>query len=173
MNSPTRRTCRHCRQRFFPDYRNAYHQRFCCKPECQRDSKRVSQRRWLRKPKNRNYFREPDNAARVQDWRLAHPGYWRPHWHRCASATTTAPTPTPASEATRPLPPRTLQDVCRSKLPVLTGIVARLGCCTLQEDTAQCALELVKEAQCILHQCQSSLSLPRPAVLAVNYYETG
>ena len=174
MNSPMHRTCRHCRRRFLPDYRNVHHQRFCFKAECRQASKRTSQRRWLRKPENRNYFREPENATRVHDWRLAHPGYWRPPQHSCSNAPTTEPAVRPAPEATSLLPPsRTLQDVCRSKLPVLTGIVSRLGRCTLQDDTARCVMELVKEAQCILRQCQSSPSLPPPATAAVNYHETG
>jgi hypothetical protein len=174
MNCPTRRTCCHCRQQFLPDYRNAYHQRFCCKPECQQASKCISQRRWLRKPENRNYFRDPDNVAHVQEWRRAHPGYWRTHQHRCASAAAMEPAATPAPEAnSTPLPAGTLQDVCRSKLPVLTGLISRLGCCTLQEDIARCAREMVSEAQCILLQCQLSFSVPSQAGGTVNYHETG
>ena len=151
MNCPMHRTCRHCRQQFLPDYRNAHHQRFCSKAECQQASKRTSQRRWLRKPENRNYFREPENATRVHDWRLAHPRYWRTHQHRCTNAPATEPASTPATEAINPLPPTR----------------------TLQDDTARCVMELVKEAQCILRQCQSSPSLPPPATAAVNYHETG
>lgn len=174
MNSPTHRRCRHCRRRFVPDYRNAYHQRFCAKPECQRTSKWTSQRRWLRKPQNRNYFREPDNIVRVRDWRREHPGYWRTHQHRCAGAPAMEPARTPAPEATStPLPTGTLQDVCRSKLPIFTGILSRLSGCTLQEDIANCARQMVSEAQCILLQCQSRSSPPSQAGGEANYHESG
>jgi hypothetical protein len=174
MNPPTHRRCCYCRQRFVPDYRNAYHQRFCAKPECQRTSKWTSQRRWLRKPQNRNYFREPDNIVRVRDWRREHPGYWRTHQHRCTRALAIEPARASAPEATStPLPACTLQDVCRSKLPILTGILSRLGCCTLQEDIARCAKQMVSEAQCILVQCQSNFSPPLQAGGSVDFHESG
>ena len=37
--------------------------------------KEASQKRWLRKPENQNYFRGPENVRRVQEWRIANPGY--------------------------------------------------------------------------------------------------
>jgi hypothetical protein len=174
MKPREHRRCPHCWQSFVPDYRNAYHQRFCSKPACQHASKRFSQRRWLRKPQNRSYFREPDNIVRVRDWRREHPGYWRTHQRRCARAPAMEPARTPAPEATStPLSACTLQDVCRSKLPILTGIVSRLGCCTLQEDIARCATQMVSEAQCILLQCQSRSSPPSQAGGEANYHESG
>ena len=44
---------------------------------CRRVSKAASQARWLGRPKNRDYFRGPENVARVQAWRAADPGYGR------------------------------------------------------------------------------------------------
>lgn len=176
MKTREHRRCPHCLQAFVPDYRNAYHQRFCSKPECQYASKRSSQRRWLRNPKNRNYFREPDNVARVQEWRQKHPRYWSISHHRCTRGLRMEPAQilAPASGATStPLSAGTLQEVCRSKLPILTGIVSRLECCTLQEDIARCAEQMVFEAQCILLQCQSSFSPPAQTGGAVNYHDTG
>ena len=72
-----RRKCKHCGRLFSPDPRNATRQRYCSSPECRRVSKASSQKRWLQKPENRDYFRGPHNVARVQSWRKAHPGYWR------------------------------------------------------------------------------------------------
>ena len=72
-----RRKCRHCGQLFDPDPRNRHHQKYCSAPACRRASKAASQRRWLAKPANRGYFRDPTHVARVQRWRDAHPGYWR------------------------------------------------------------------------------------------------
>ena len=54
--------CCNCNRFFKPDPRNAKRQRYCCKPECRKASKSASQRRWLRKPENRDYFRGPDNV---------------------------------------------------------------------------------------------------------------
>jgi hypothetical protein len=62
---------------FLPDPRNATRQRYCSKPECRKASKSSSQKQWLQKPENQDYFRGPDNVERVQCWRKAHPGYWR------------------------------------------------------------------------------------------------
>lgn len=72
-----RRKCKHCGMLFLPDPRNATRQRYCSKPECRKASKASSQKRWLEKPENQDYFRGPDNVERVQRWRKDHPGYWR------------------------------------------------------------------------------------------------
>jgi hypothetical protein len=159
-----RRGCRHFRRGFCPDYRNAHHQRFCAKPDCRRASKRASQQRWLRRPENRNYFRESDNACRVREWRRVHPGYWKAHVDRTVVALRDAGAATGQ---------RTLQDFCRSKSTVLNGLVARLGCCALQEDMARYARQVVSEAQCILIRCGVK-GLPRSRLdLAVSNYESG
>jgi hypothetical protein len=72
-----RKKCCHCKVLFRPDVRNAGRQRYCRKSECRKASKTASQRRWLQKPENRDYFRGSENVERVQQWRKAHPGYWR------------------------------------------------------------------------------------------------
>ena len=70
-----RRKCLCCGEFFEPDPRNRRHQRYCGKAACGRASHAASQRRWLSKPQNRDYFRGPIHIARVQAWREAHPGY--------------------------------------------------------------------------------------------------
>ena len=77
MSKPRRRKCRNCGELFRPDPRNLRHQRYCSEPACRRASKAASQRRWLAKAANREYFRGPEQVARVRAWREAHPGYWR------------------------------------------------------------------------------------------------
>ena len=73
--SPTRRKCRHCSRFFLPDPRTVDRQRYCSQPGCQH----ASQRRWLSKDGNGDYFRGPRAVERVQAWRKLHPGYWRKH----------------------------------------------------------------------------------------------
>ena len=68
--------CLNCHELFVPDARNAKRQKYCRKPDCRKASKQASQRRWLSKPENRDYFRGPEHVKRVQEWRKAHPGYW-------------------------------------------------------------------------------------------------
>ena len=65
MTTRRRRKCRHCGQLFRPDPRNLRHQRYCSAKECRRASKAASQRRWLAKAENRDYFRGPEQMARV------------------------------------------------------------------------------------------------------------
>lgn len=78
MRHPIRkRKCQHCKVFFVADYRNVRHHRYCAQPECRKASKANSQRRWQHKPENRDHFRGPDHVSRVQQWRQAHPGYWR------------------------------------------------------------------------------------------------
>lgn len=72
---PKRRKRRCCSELFFPDHRNWQHQRYCGKPACHHASKLASQRRWFRKPANRDYFRDLENARHVRKWCQAHPGY--------------------------------------------------------------------------------------------------
>ena len=56
------------------DRRNLHQQRYCSKPLCRKQSKAVSQRRWLQKPENENHFRGPENSKRVTEWRSRNPG---------------------------------------------------------------------------------------------------
>ena len=96
-----KRKCRHCRGWFIPDCRNHHHQHFCSNETCRKASKKRSQRKWLKKPENSDYFKNSDNINRVKQWRKKHPQYWeRPQF---------------SSESPRKLPDETfiaLQDVC-------------------------------------------------------------
>jgi len=71
------RKCLHCGVFFRPDPRNVTRQKYCSTPGCRKASKAASQRRWLDKPENRDYFRGPENVRRVREWRAAHPGRTR------------------------------------------------------------------------------------------------
>jgi hypothetical protein len=172
MKPPARRRCRHCRQHFLPDYRNTYHQRFCFAPACQLASKQASQRRWLRKPQNRNYFRESDNLERVRRWREAHPGYWRAVRHRCQQ-----PPDKHSRTVNQPkeisIQARTLQDLWQAKFPVFTGLMSLLSGCALQQDIAGWVAQVVNEAQCILVRCQLNNPPPGQLELPINYHESG
>jgi hypothetical protein len=77
MKRQRSRKCLCCGEMFRADPRNLRHQRYCSKATCRKASKAASQRRWLAKPDNEDYFRGPENVDRVQEWRKTHPGYWR------------------------------------------------------------------------------------------------
>ncbi len=132
--------CRCCSTLFLPEYRNRGRQRYCQKPECRRASKAASQRRWLRKPINRDYFRDAKNVERVQAWRKAHPGYWRKKSKKTAGSPSP---PTPDSQGVQPeqsscnvpgSPSGTLQDVCLTKNPAFIGLIAMVSGRTLPDD---------------------------------------
>jgi len=77
MRQSRKPKCPHCRQLFRPDPRNVTRQKDCSQPECRKASKAASQKKWLEKPANHDYFQGTDNTCRVQQWRKCHPGYWR------------------------------------------------------------------------------------------------
>ena len=150
---PKRRKCRCCSEFFFPDYRNQHHQHYCGKPACRQASKQASQRRWLRTPFGRRYFREADNVERVRKWRQAHPGYWEKK--KPASEATQVVTPQQVSPVQSSCnvpgsPLGTLQDFCLAKEPGFIGLLSMITGRTLQEDIAPIARRLIEQGQYIL-----------------------
>jgi len=157
---PKRRKCRGCSDFFFPDYRNEHHQHFCGKPACRQASKLASQRRWLRKAANRDYFRGPDNAKRVQDWRKAHPGYWKRKTPRSGSIQAVQPQKVNPVQSSCNVPGSSLgrlQDFCLTKEPGFIGLLSMITGRTLQEDITPIARRVVEQGQQIL-----GLSFPEP-----------
>ncbi len=75
MKKKKRRRCLGCQKLYYPHPRTRSLQRYCSEPECRAASKKASQRRWLQKPENRDYFRGPQHVSRVQAWREEHPDY--------------------------------------------------------------------------------------------------
>ena len=111
------------------------------------------QRRWLAKPANRDHFRGKENVQRVQEWRKAHPGYWKKN--------SAPPKPVQVAQAQgvdsgRVLvtqPPQsssTLQDVCLTDHPVFIGLISMITSSTLQEDIASVTRKLEARGRNIL-----------------------
>ena len=153
MSQQRRRKCRHCGALFRPDPRNLRHQRFCSKPPCRRASKAESQRRWLAKADNRDYFRGAENVERVRAWRSAHPRYWRRSSANTRSALqehslmqTTDNHNESASLMNAPL-----QELSRAQPLVLMGLIAQLTGAALQEDIAKASRRLQHLAHDILN----------------------
>jgi hypothetical protein len=153
---PKRRKCRCCNEFFFPDYRNQDRQHYCRKPACRQASKRVSQRRWCRKPANRDYFRDPGNVRRVREWRQAHPGYWKKQTRISVDAQVTPPQqlrPAEPAQSACNVPRSTLgtlQDFCLPQNPGFIGLLSMITGRTLQEDIAPIARRVVEQGQNIL-----------------------
>ena len=151
--SPTRRKCRHCNRFFLPDPRTADRQRHCSAPECQHASKLASQRRWLSKNGNGDYFRGPRAVERVQAWRKLHPGYWRkpaPVSRKGQVVVDQGGNPVHSScNAPRGLP-LALQEECLTQDPAFVGLISMVTGSTLQEEIATTARQLLLRGRNIL-----------------------
>jgi hypothetical protein len=131
-----RKRCRHCKTLFWPDVYNATRQNFCCRSlECRKAGKKDSQKRWLEKPENQDYFRGPQNVNRVQDWRKNHPGYWRRKSSKKTTALQETLTPKPAENNpdTVQLEFAALQDIKKAQPLILLGLIANITGIALQD----------------------------------------
>ena len=166
MTTRTRRKCWHCGQLFRPDPRNLRHQRYCSAKECRRVSKAASQRRWLAKAENRDYFRGPEHMARVRAWRTAHPGYAREKSsRRPALQEHSSAQPVDIDEQSDVLSAPALQDLSRAQSLVLTGLIAHLTGAALQEDIAVTSRRLQQLALDIVQgdpDGRETIALPQP-----------
>ena len=128
MKRYRRRKCRHCGELFRPDPRNLRHQHYCSKPACRKASKAASQRRWLGKAQNRDYFRGAANVQRVRVWRATHPGYWRRSQRQEAPALQedSSSQAIDRSGKSPTLTALALQDLFGAQAFVLIGLIANL-----------------------------------------------
>ena len=146
--------CKNCRELFIPDYRNVGRQNYCGKPECRKASKADSQRRWLNKPENRDYFRSPHHVDRVREWRKKHPehgGKKKP-----AKQEVLQDSLQEESQSKQEVEPQfvspVLQDACSSQTAVIIGLIAHLTGQVLQDDIAATARRLQEFGNDILNR---------------------
>jgi hypothetical protein len=131
-----RKKCCNCKDLFIPDPRNIKRQKYCRKLECRKASKAASQRRWLAKPENRDYFCGPQNVKRVQLWREANPGYWRGKRKNNHDALQDRlnPQPNEINSDNVEFANDALQDFLIAQSPVLLGLIANFTGNTLQDN---------------------------------------
>lgn len=141
--------CRNCRELFKPDARNHGRQKHCGKASCRAASKAHSQRRWLARAENENYFRDEQNAARVRRWQRAHPGYWR-NTRRYKGSTLQDPCLVQPIDRYKDIAHLALQETLRQQGPVLLGLIATLTDSALQEDMVAASRRLLQLGQDIL-----------------------
>lgn len=144
--------CRHCGKFFQPDVRNRARQRHCFQPVCRRKSKAASQRAWLSRPENADYFRDEDNATRAREWQAANPGYWKKRRKRLAKVLQEASKAQPPAVQTVAVQDEriVLQDLLTAQSPVLVGLIAHLTGTVLQDDIAAMTRTLHSRGQAIL-----------------------
>lgn len=146
------RKCRHCKEFYVPDYRTWRWQRHCSKADCQRASKAASQRRWLRKPENRNYFRGPEHTGRKRCWRAAHPERKERRGTKRQNVSQDMMVAQPSGitgefgDLARCVP----QDVMTSQPFVLIGLIAKLTDSTSQDEIASASRSLIRLGQDVI-----------------------
>jgi hypothetical protein len=152
MSGIIRIKCSHCHELFTPDARNATRQRYCSKPACRKHSKTESQRRWLQKEENRDYFRAPEHVQRVQQWRKQNPGYWR-RAKRSPVALQDPLIEQPSVNNLNNANPATaaLQDALIMQPAVMVGLIAQLTGFALQDDIARAARRMQQLGNDILY----------------------
>ncbi len=147
-----RKKCCNCKDLFIPDPRNVKRQKYCRKPECRKASKAASQRRWLAKPENQDYFCGSQNVKRVQLWRQANPGYWRGKRknNQDALQDRLSPQPTENNTDNVEFANDALQDFLIAQPPVLLGLIANFTGNALQDDIVMTLQRLQKLGQDII-----------------------
>lgn len=151
--------CLHCGEFFEPDARNRARQRYCRKEPCRRASKAASQRAWLKKPGNEDYFRGADNAARARAWQAGHPGYWKQRSEKRPVVLQEASNEQRVGGSKVPAADErvVLQDLFQSQPPVVVGLIAHLTGSLLQEDIAAMTRTLHSRGRAVL-----GIDVPRP-----------
>lgn len=132
-----KRKCLGCRKLFTPDPRLKGKQEFCSEPDCRCASKAHAQRKWLNKPKNREYFFGREHVERVQDWRKENPSYAKEAYLRKKALQDTCNSqPVDDQEDVASLMQKALQDTCLSQPSLFVGLIASLSGLTLQDEIA-------------------------------------
>lgn len=165
MNPAGQRKCVHCNQFFVPDARQRERQRYCAQPQCRLASKAVSQRRWLERAENRDYFRGPDNVERVRAWRAANPGRQRRPRHAPAVLQEMMDTQSaPEHEPTAQDGGMVLQETWRTQPPLLLGLIAHMSGSVLQEEMEPMVRQLITRGQALIepnsHPCHDPKTSP-------------
>ena len=152
MGKRKRKRCRNCKRLFEPDHRNRDRQKYCNTPECRKASKASSQKKWLQKPENRNYFKGPENTQRVKEWRKQHPGYWKQNSSKSEDALqeTLNSQVTDIKENTNDFAGIALQDFLTVQPAVLIGLISKFIGSSLQDDIARTILLMQQSGQDIL-----------------------
>lgn len=138
MKTIKKKKCHNCRELFCPDSHNGNRQHFCKKKECRKASKADSQKRWVEKPENLDYFSGIKNVERVQDWRKNHPGYSQRNPRKKIIALQEIIKQQPVENIidTSNLDFGALQDVINAQPVVLLGLISNITGIVLQENMA-------------------------------------
>ncbi len=150
MRKIKKKKCRNCKRLFIPDHRNRKRQKYCDREPCKKASKAVSQKKWLSKPENKDYFRSPDNVERVQVWRQNNPGYWKRTKRSIALQDSLTTQGVENKEDNVQIDVQPLQEPLTAQSPVIIGLISNLIGSALQDDIANTLLRMQQSGQEIL-----------------------
>lgn len=150
------------------DVRNRKRQRYCRKEPCRKARKADSQRRWLSKPGNTDYFSGEDNAARARAWQAAHPGYWKKRRGKPSTVLQdrSKPQATEGQTVTTQDESVVLQDRLIAQEPLLVGLISHLVGSVLQDDIEAMTRRLHSRGRAVM-----GMDVPGPAYAKTNHPE--
>ena len=151
MKCERRRKCKHCGELYKVNPRARNRQEYCSKPDCQKVSHAVSQRRWAAKPENHEYVSGPDEVKRVQEWRERNPGYWHRRHKQSHALHDLITSQVVDDESDKPiLVADALHDLSLSQDPLLVGFISSLTDSTLHDEIAETMRSYHTRGQIIL-----------------------
>lgn len=150
MKRNKKKKCCHCRRLFVPDPRNYDKQGYCGRSACRTASKSASQKKWLNKPENKNYFKGPDHVERVQEWRKKNPGYWKRSKSKIALQDHLIVQGVENTGGIEQKNAKALQDFLLAQPPVIIGLISNFIGSPLQDDIANTLLAMQQSGQDIL-----------------------
>jgi hypothetical protein len=146
MEKIEKKKCCNCRRLFLPDHRNKNKQEYCDRAPCRKASKAASQKKWLSKPENADYFLGPENIERVQKWRQKTPGYWKRKKNKIALqdllALQIAENNKDNDQFDVQSENHALQDLLISQPAVIIGLISNITGSALQDDIARTLLRM-------------------------------
>ena len=149
------RKCLHCHTFFKPNPRSKGRQKYCSTPECQKVSKSASQKKWLQKAQNKNYFCGSENVQRVQQWRSNHPKYWKTVQqsidNKLPLQDTLITQLTDMQGKIGILNANPLQEILMAQPTVLIGLIAHLTGSALQDEIVETGRKLRELGEDFLH----------------------
>lgn len=151
MKRRRKRKCHNCKKAFLPSAQNVQKQCYCGAAVCKKASARKANKRW--RAKNPDHHTGSEAIMRVQEWRAAHPGYWRrkaePLEPNALQDDCIAQVVDDQEESAS-LERFALQDDCIVQSPVLLGLISTLTGSALQDDIAVTCRGLHKQGRRIL-----------------------
>jgi len=150
MKRIKKKKCRHCRCLFVLDPRNQDRQDYCRKRPCKKASKVASQKKWLSKPENKDYFKGPVHVKRVQEWRKKNPDYWKRSKRLIALQDLLIAQPAENTDNNDQVNANALQDLLLAQSPVIIGLISNFIGSPLQDDIADTLLRMQQSGQDIL-----------------------